>query len=367
LKLAKVHHPDKSGDPEKFKEILRASEVLTDDKKRAMYDQFGVVDGEQGQSPNSGHGFPGMPPGFGFPFEVNLGDLFGNMFGGQVPGAAGNKVRKGKKPPPSLQTIPITLEQFYLGHNFDININRQCFCTGCDHSGAKSKEACKGCGGRGVVTQIVQMGPMAMHSTGPCIDCQGKGDKVIKTCDACSGSGFITEKRNLGIKVMPGTRNGETFIFPEVCSDHPGFERPGDAHIVLSEDTNDPSFTTFKRTGDKYQNLETRVSISLSESLIGCVVQIDGHPGYDDGLFLKIPAGSFQGDVYCVSGSGMPIAGNIGKYGDLFVHIDVAVRPAERSFFVTVSQDLLTTLFEDKIRKTECKEESIVKDLYLHV
>lgn len=364
LKLARTHHPDKGGDPEVFKEIVRASEVLTDEKKRKAYDDFGVIDGENGQSGGNGNPFQGGS--FPFPFEVNLNNLFGGMFGGNPAGPNRGPIRKGKKPAPSIQTINITLEQFYQGYTFDININRSAFCSNCDHSGAKSKETCKPCGGRGIISQIVQMGPMAMHTNGPCVDCQGKGEKILEKCDKCSGTGFNQEKRTLTVKVDSGSRPNDIHIFPEVCSDHPSYERPGDAHIIIAESTNDPGFKLFKRTGDKLQHLETTISLSLSESLIGCTVMIDKHPGYDDGLFVKIPAGSFHGDKYCLSGSGMPNKNSVGTYGDLFITIEVNIKPMERKLFSTKGRELLTPLFEDKIRTTDCPEESVQTELYLH-
>ena len=376
LKLAKVHHPDKGGNPETFKEITRASEILTDERRRKMYDDFGVTD-EQGMQPQGGHpGFPpgmhgmphqGMPggPGFSFPFEFNMNDLFGNMFGNPPVGPNRGQQRKGKKPAPVIQNIGITLEQFYIGHHIDIKNNRQSFCGQCDHSGAKVKETCKKCNGRGAVSQIIQVGPMAMHTTGPCLDCQGKGERILETCKPCGGTGFMNEQRVIPIKILPGTRSNETFMFSEVCSDHPAFEHPGDAHIVIGDDANDPAFKVFKRTGTNQQDLEMRVTLSLAESMVGCLIQIDKHPGYDEGLFVKIPAGSFQNDVYCLSGFGMPILGNIGKYGDLYVAIDVAVKPMERKLFSDKGKDLLVPLFEDSVRKVECPADSVQSDLFL--
>ena len=269
--------------------------------------------------------------------------------------------RKGKKPAPTIQTINITLEQFYLGHNFDIHINRQSFCQNCNNTGAKSKEMCRPCNGKGAVSKMVQIGPMAMHTTGPCLECQGKGERIIEMCDKCTGTGYFQDKRALSVKIIPGTRSQETYIFPEVCSDNAAYERPGDM-----EDPNDSTFKYFKRSGDKLQHLETTISISLSESLIGCTVQIDGHPGYDEGLFIKIPAGSFNYDKYCLTGFGMPISGNIGKYGDLFITINVSITPMERTLFTTKGRELLTPLFEDKIRTCKCTEESIQTELYLN-
>lgn len=362
LKLARTTHPDKGGDPEKFKELQRASEILTDEKKRKLYDDFGIIDGES--QPNTGN-FGGGGP-FSFPFEVNLNDFFGGMFnGGGGPGIHRGPIRRGKKPGPNIKNIHITLEQFYLGHNFDININRQSFCDMCEHTGAKTKEICNKCNGKGIITQIVQMGPMAMQTTGPCLDCQGKGEKIITACDKCSGSGFTVETKKLSVNIKPGIIPGETFIFNEVCSDNPAFEKPADAHIIIGEDKNDPAFQCFKRVGDKFQHLETNISLSLSESLMGCVIQIDNHPGYENGLFLKIPAGMFQGDKLCLTGFGMPILGDIGKYGDLFVNINVVIKAGERKLLATKGRELLAPHFEDKIRFVECAEDLIQKDLYL--
>ncbi len=365
LKLARQHHPDKGGDQEKFKEIQRASEILTDEKKRKMYDDFGVIGDENGGAPGGGASpfSGGMPGGFPFPFEVNINDLFGNMFGG---GQKGN-IRKGKKPQPVTQVYKVSLEQFYLGHNVDININRQAFCKDCDHSGATRKETCGTCNGRGVISQIQQMGPMVMHTNGPCIKCEGRGDKILEKCQKCTGSGFINETRTLNIKITPGVRPGDVFTFSEVCSDNPQFEKPGDVNIIIQEDTADVSYKTFKRCGNKLQDLETNVVLSLSESLIGCTIRIDGHPGYDEGLFCKIPAGSFKGDKYCISGLGMPIIGDIGRYGNLYLNIDVSVQPTERALFSSQARELLESLFVDKVREISEKpaDDSIFSEMYL--
>lgn len=359
LKLARVHHPDKGGDPELFKEICNASEILTDEKRRRIYDETGMTDG---QLPENN----GFPSGFTFPFEVNFNDLFGGMFGNPPVGPQRGPIRKNKKPQPAVQTIPLRLEQFYLGHQFDILINRQSFCTHCEHTGAKSKELCKQCNGVGSITQLVQMGPMTMHTVGPCLGCQGKGEHILETCTPCNGTGFIHEKRNLSVKILPGTKSQETFIFPEVCSDNPAFERSGDVHIIVTEDYNDPSFKHFKRVGDQFQHLETAVNISLSESLLGCTVRLDHHPGYDEGLFIKVPPASFQNDKYCLSNCGMPLPGNIGKYGDLYVTIHVVIKPNERALLKTQGCEMLMPLFKDNVRAVECSEDVIHSDLFLY-
>jgi DnaJ-class molecular chaperone len=132
---------------------------------------------------------------------------------------------------------------------------------------------------------------------------------------------------------------------------------------MVQEDPNDPAFKYFSRKGDSLQHLETKVTLSLSESLLGCVVQLDLHPGYDEGLFVRIPAGSFKGDTYCLSGFGMPIPGNIGKYGDLFIIIDTVIKPTERKMFSEKVKDVLLPLFEDKIRTVTA--DAVQEDIYL--
>jgi len=348
LKLARIHHPDKGGDPEMFKKITHASDILTDEKKRRLYDETGSTE-EQMQ---------GMPQGFpgSFPFEFNINDLFGGMFGNPPMGPQRGPLRKGKKPPPAIQTIPITLEQFYLGHTFEININRQTFCQYCEHTGAKYKEMCRKCNGQGSITQMIQMGPMTMHTVGPCLDCQGKGERVLEVCSPCTGTGYIADKRNLSVHIRPGMRPEEAFLFSEVCSDRPDFEKPGDAHIMLQEDPKDASYQSFKRVGEKGQHLETKITISLAESLVGCTVQIDGHPGYDEGLFVRLPAGSFHQDRYRLQGHGMPLLESVGAFGDLFLVIHVSISAEDRLRYGTLGYELLQPLFQEKVRVVEAKD-----------
>lgn len=355
LKLTRIHHPDKGGDSEMFKKITQASDILTDEKKRRLYDETGLTDDQM-----ANQGFPGS-----FPFEFNMNDLFGGMFGNPPVGPQRGPIRRGKKPEPTEQTIPITLEQFYIGHKFDININRQTFCHLCEHTGAKHKEFCRKCNGQGAITQIVQLGPMTMHTTGPCLDCEGRGERIIELCGLCSGTGYLADKRSLSVHIRPGMRPEERFLFSEVCSDRPDFEKPGDAHIMLQEDPNDHTYKRFKRVGDKRQHLETKVTISLAESLVGCTIQIDGHPGYDDGLFVRLPAGSFHHEKYRLVAHGMPLPEAVGCYGDLIILIQVCISPEERLLYGTIGYQLLQPLFKEKIRITDSREETIQTDIHL--
>ena len=195
------------------------------------------------------------------------------------------------------------------------------------------------------------MGPFAMHSSGPCADCPGKGERVLEMCKPCNGSGFTNEQKNLSVKIQPGTSCGEVIQFIGVCSDNVEFEQAGDVQITLQLDENDAAGKIYKRISDK--NIETTVTFSLSESLMGCVVQFDKHPGYDEGLFVHLPP-SFHGDTYCLKGFGMPIVGSLGKYGDLYIKIVVVVSAAERTLYLTKGREALVEQFHDKIRPMNC-------------
>lgn len=359
-KLAKTHHPDKGGDAEEFKKIHKAFETLSDEEKRRVYDLTGQIPGEgDAQGGNPFHGNP---------FAFDISSLFG-MFGPHMNmggGGPGPNRRRGVKPPPKVERVRLTLTQFYNGSNFEIRLDRSKFCTTCTGDGAKKKEICPVCHGSGTHTQVVNMNNIRMHTQGPCGVCAGKGSRILETCDVCTGTGKISEKKVLDVHIAPGTQVGEVIVFQEVCSETQEFEKSGDLHIVIdqSEDTHG-----WKRFGPKGQHFEISTTLTLAESLTGCIIRLDGHPSYDDGLFLQIPPGSFEGDIYCVNGLGMPILGQTGMYGDIYVHIHVSVKLTERRMLSSdVGQTALKELFKGMCRIPEGYEDGktdIQKDLYL--
>jgi DnaJ-class molecular chaperone len=357
LKLAKTHHPDKGGDEAEFKKIQRAFEVLSDDSKRQMYDMTGQVPGEGG---NGGGG--GGPPGFAF----DIGSLFG-MFGPHMggPQMGGQPRKRPGKPPSKVERIAITLAQFYSGHSFHICLDRTRFCGSCNGDGSKKKEPCGACHGSGIHSQVINMNGMTMHSRGPCGNCGGKGSRTVEPCGTCSGSGRLSEKKTLDAKVAPGTQAGEVLIFPEACSEVPEFEKAGDLHIIVDQ----MSTSAWQRAGPKGQHLEVGVTLTLAESLVGCIMRLEGHPAYDEGLFVQIPPASFAGDTYCISGIGMPIRGEAGMYGDLYVKIQVSVKLTERRILASeAGQAGVTGLFAPLCRTPDGFNEGkteVQKELFL--
>jgi molecular chaperone DnaJ len=376
LGLARTHHPDKGGDEAKFKKIQRAFDVLSDEGKRQIYDLTGNVPGEDVSGPGGGGG--GMGPfgmgggsgGGGFAFDIgNLFGMFGPHMGGGGPGGSQRRRRPGA-PPPKVERIGFTLSQFYNGDTFNINLDRMKFCITCNGDGAKKKETCVLCKGSGINSQVLNMGGITMHTQGPCTGCIGKGFKVAETCDSCNGNGKVSEKKSIEVRVAPGTASGEVFVFQEACSEVPEFEKAPDLQIVIEQVVpQNLSGNMWQRIGNKGQHLETGVTITLAESLVGCTVRLDGHPAYPEGLFIEIPAASFTGDTYCISGFGMPLRGETGMYGDLYVKVTVNVKLTERRILASeAGQQGVKSLFAPLCRTPEGFEEGkteVQKDLFL--
>jgi len=323
-KLALSHHPDRGGDPEEFKKIQHAHEVLTDETKRKVYDMTGSDTGEMPQGNPFGGGGPfggGMPFG-GVPFD--MGDLFGGMFGmgGGGGGPRGVRVKRAQGPPKTIE-IPLGLKDYYHGRTLQVKFERQKFCEACKGEGATSFQTCDKCRGQGVVRQIMMMGPIQMVNEGPCHDCMGQGKKPSGACYVCSGRKTKAQEKTIEVKIEPGMGPGEILVFPKECSDDPNYEQPGDVHLLLQEAAGDDGWI---RKGD---DLESQVSIRIQEALLGCKKTLQGHPGYPDGLEIEIPIGTLHGEVLQTPGKGMPKKGKAEK-GDLRVRVTVTISEKER-------------------------------------
>jgi molecular chaperone DnaJ len=341
LKLTKTAHPDKGGSEEEFKQIQQAYEVLSDDDKRAFYDQTGQVQGEESQGSNGGGGFP-------FPFD--LGAMFGMGGGGPFGGGGmpfgmggnpGGRQQRRPKAPTKVHDIGLTLHDYFYGKRVQLKFERQKFCETCKGDGAETYETCKVCNGAGARMQQIMIGPgMMATSRAQCGPCGGDGKQVKKVCTKCNGLKFKTHEKVLVAIIEPGMKAGDVLKFPNECSDQHEYEEAGDVHIVMREaDESSP----LKRSGD---DLKGVLNIPFTTSLLGGKEVLQGHPAHPGGLTVTVPVGSMRGDVIQVVGEGMPKRGGgaMKERGNLFLTLGVDVKDAEKAV-LTKNLDLLRGLF----------------------
>lgn len=324
-KLAMEHHPDKGGDPEKFKELSQAHEILSDPSKRRQYDITGSISDQ----PNQGFGM-GMP--------MQMPEMFSQMFGGMFPGGNAGSMNSRKregKGPGKTQEIPLCIADFYHGRNLSIKLGRQSFCKGCKGSGASSTKTCEMCRGSGQVHQTVMMGPIQMVSQTPCHNCSGSGQQTVGICNDCQGKKVLHEEKTLDFKVEPGMMSGNTVTFAGMCSAHPNYTEAGDVIVILREADEDEVTGLWLRESNK---LKSSVTINLTEALLGTTKLLKGHPGYPNGLPIEIPPAVQNGWTGVMPSLGMPIRGTP-RFGD--AHIVVLVVPTIEETNVIQSQSLL--------------------------
>ncbi|CAM9236108.1 unnamed protein product [Ectocarpus sp. 8 AP-2014] len=256
-RLALEHHPDKQGDPEKFKKLTDVYDVLKDPAKRRVYDQHGPDAAKQGQ----GRGQP-------FPSGFSVEEVFGTMFGGfhgfqQTRPAAAADANK-RKPKPVKHTVLLSMEELYRGKKLRIAVQRAIVCPKCVGEGGKdiSERPCVACAGKGF--SVTSHGSV-FRSSIRCQACDATGRlrKIGDPCIACKSTGMSTERIVLEPVVNPGDRTNMSYVFRGKgdFSNVKG-SLPGDVVITTAQK---PS-AAFTRKG---HDLYTDMHISLKESLTG--------------------------------------------------------------------------------------------------
>lgn len=367
LRLSRIWHPDrqppekKEMATEKFQKIGRAYEILSDDKKRAFYDQTGQVLGENGEPSGGGGGMPfGMGMGGGMPFPFPMNDLFG-MFGarGGGPGRSGPHSNRNPGKAPARKTqIPLTLKDFYFGRSLQMRLDRKRFCGDCNGDGSINQRGCGDCGGQGIKITMMQMGPMVVQNQGPCMSCRGSGKTKGDSCKKCSGSKFLKEDKVLSLSVKPGSKIGETIIFTGESSHEEDYAEAGDVVIELVQADEDHEW---ERSGD---NLIHRFTLTLGDALCGKRVRLNDHPAFENGLYIDIPSGVQNRQDIVVEGCGFPRSIG-GGHGDVVLHITVTPTTQEREILVQNKENLqkLFTMSTDDALHSEGIEAKQAKPL----
>jgi len=304
-KLAIKLHPDKGGDEEKFKEVTRAFEVLSDDEKRRIYDQYG----EEGLSQE------GMSSG------MNAEDIFEAFFGGGLFGSSRSRSRGPRKGEDVVHALKVTLNDLYNGKTSKLALNRHRICPSCDGKGTTHPNGvtkCKTCNGQGVRVQIRQIGPgMVQQMQSVCPDCSGSGESIKEKdkCTKCKGQKVVKERKVLEVYVEPGTEHGQKLVFSGEADEEPGTV-PGDVIVVIQQKEHE----IFKRKGS---NLIMEKEISLVEALCGVSFTIEHLDGRT--LLVKTEPGTvLEPDcIKTIPGEGMPLYGNRTIHGNLFIKFRV--------------------------------------------
>lgn len=316
-RLAVQYHPDKNqGDKkaeEKFKELSEAYEVLSDSKKRQMYDQFGHAANAGAAGGGGGGGGFDFNQGFGGA-SVNdiFGDIFGDIFSGASPG--GNRRRRGGRPGADLKaSVDITFEEAAFGVEKVISISKTVRCDICDGSGARrgtSPEACNQCGGRGEVS--FQQGFFAISR--PCPKCHGSGKIIPNPCSHCNGTGHTGKSSQIAVKIPGGVDSGQRLKVTGEGDAGEHSASPGDLYVVI----NVMPHAYFSR--DEFDVL-CDVPIKFSQAAMGTEIDV---PTLEGKVKMKIPPGTQSHVTMRLKGKGMPRLGSYGR-GDQLVRLVVEV------------------------------------------
>ena len=336
-KMARKYHPDLNpGDKdaeEKFKEVNEANEVLSDPKKRQLYDQYGFAGVDPAYAAQNGGGAGGFS-GFGGD-GVDLGDIFGDIFG-DLFGGGGSRRRANNGPMKGANlraVVHITFEEAVFGCQKELEINLKDTCTTCHGTGAKpgtSPETCSKCNGTGQITYTQQTMFGSVRNVTTCPDCNGTGKIIRDKCTACHGTGYTSSRKRIQVNIPAGIDDGQSIRIREkgepgvnggprgdllvevVVSRHPIFQRQ-DMHI----------FST--------------VPITFAQAALGADIRIKT---VDGEVIYTVKPGTKTDTKVRLKGKGVPSLRNAQVRGDHYVtlvvqtpeHLSAEAKEALRKF-----------------------------------
>lgn len=332
-KLARKHHPDLNpGDKaaeERFKKVQEAYDILSDSKKKQMYDQYGFYS-ENGMPGGAGAGAGtggqrGPNMGFGgFDFSdvftrggggarrpqpeesANFQDIFSQWFGRQQ----GEEAAPAQKGADLEYGLSIDFWQAIRGTQVRLNINRQEVCATCGGSGAAksgTNTVCPECNGSGSVTQAAG----AMRFSLTCPRCQGTG-RLRNQCPACHGDGRITTTETVDVRIPPGAQQGSRLRVAGKGNAGTHGAPPGDLYITVRVEPH----PFFRRDGD---DIAITVPVRIDEAGLGTKIEV---PTIDGRALLKIPQGTRNGQKFRLRDKGV-LNSRSGKRGDQIVEVEI--------------------------------------------
>ena len=320
-KLAHEHHPDKkTGNEEKFKEINEAFQILGDDTKRAQYDQYGSDFEQQGgfgggmnwndfMNATRGQGGGGFG-GAGFD-GIDLGDIFGDIFGG------GRSSRRESRGQDIQVTVELTFREAIFGVEKEVRLTKNNPCKTCEGSGAEpgaGTETCSDCRGQGQVKRVQQTILGAMQTVVTCQRCQGAGQIPKKICKHCNGKGVTRTESKYKVKIPAGIADGEMIRLTGKGESAGVGSVAGDLYVrvhVRSE-------KGYERQGF---DIFTEINISYPQAVLGDKVEIETLEGKKK---LIIPEATTSGQKFKLKALGVPRLQRSGR-GDQYVTVIIDV------------------------------------------
>ncbi|GIO27593.1 molecular chaperone DnaJ [Ornithinibacillus bavariensis] len=305
-KLARQYHPDvnKEADAaDKFKEVKEAYETLSNDQKRAQYDQFGHA------GMNGGQGFGGFGGSADF---GGFGDIFDMFFGGGGRRRDPNAPQQGA----DLQyTMILDFEEAIFGKETDISVPKEEKCDTCHGSGAKpgtKAETCSHCHGSGQLNteQNTPFGRVVNRRV--CHYCNGTGKIIPEKCATCGGNGTVKKNKKIHIKIPAGIDDGQQIRIAGKGEPGKNGGPAGDLYVVIQVRNHD----FFTREGD---NIFCELPLTFAQAALGDEVEV---PTVHGKVKLKIPAGTQTGKTFRLKGKGAP---NVRGYGQGDQHIKVRI------------------------------------------
>jgi len=326
-KLAHKYHPDKGGNPQQFKEINEAYQVLSNKEKRAQYDKFGRV--FEGAGAGFQEGFPGFEwqsadfqRPFGSSFEnFDFSDIFSDFFGGAATATKKRKATEQNKGRHIEVKLEINLEEAAFGARKDISFKTYLTCEHCQGKGyepdSKLKE-CSSCNGEGVTRQSRRTFFGEFTQIIECPKCKGRGKIPEKPCKVCGGDGRYYGSKEIKVDIPVGIRDGETIRIRKEGEAGILGGLTGDLYIrILIK-----SHPVFERKGD---DLHLTLLISFTEAVLGSKKEVEilnPSSAKEKKVFLKIPSGTESGEIFRIRGKGIKHFDAPGQ-GDLYVKVKI--------------------------------------------
>ena len=326
-KIAIKYHPDRQGDKseaekkeaeDKFKEAAEAYSVLSDEKKRQQYDQFGF------DGPNMGGGFGGFGSAGGFSMD-DIFSMFGDVFGGHSGfgggfgsgfggGGSRSKVHRGGD---LRLKVRLNLKEVATGVTKKFKVRKDVQCSYCKGTGGEGEETCSTCHGSGVVVRQQQSIFGVMQTQSVCPTCGGEGKTIRKKCPHCDGEGIERGEEIVEINIPAGVQDGMVVNAPGKGNAGRRNGVPGDIKVFVEEEQND----TFVRDG---KDLIYNLLLDFPTAALGGDVNI---PTIEGGqLKLKIEPGTQPGKTLRLRGKGLPSVQGYGYgNGDILVNLSVFV------------------------------------------